>query len=50
MPIITIFAIATWWFTPEEKWLSKEHIKQILETPWEGNAESHITSKIVQET
>lgn len=31
MVAITIFAFATWWFTPEEQWLSKQQIKKALE-------------------
>ena len=31
MAIITIFAILTWWFTPEDRWLSKQLIKHALE-------------------
>lgn len=33
MVIVTIFALLSWWFTPEDAWLSKQHIIHILETP-----------------
>lgn len=26
----TIFAILSWWFTPAEKWLPREHVLQVL--------------------
>ncbi|KAK0117353.1 hypothetical protein ONS96_013184 [Cadophora gregata f. sp. sojae] len=47
MSAVTVFAVLSWWFTPEEKWLSKQHIKQILEIPGEGQIEGR---KTVQET
>ncbi|KAJ9144951.1 Thiamine transporter thi9 [Pleurostoma richardsiae] len=31
MAIVTIFALVTWWFTPEDKWLPSKRIKQTLE-------------------
>lgn len=43
MAIITIFALATWWFTPEEKFLSKQHIKQVLA----ASAEEEDTKQVV---
>lgn len=31
MAIVTVFAIATWWFTPEAQWLPSRRIKDTLE-------------------
>ena len=31
LSIVTIFALVTWWFTPEEKWLPSKRIKHTLE-------------------
>ncbi|KAF4634274.1 hypothetical protein G7Y89_g3831 [Cudoniella acicularis] len=31
MGIVTIFAVISWWFMPDEAWLSKQHIRQVLE-------------------
>ena len=31
MAIVTVFAIATWWFTPEAQWLPSRRIKETLE-------------------
>lgn len=35
---VTIFAILSWWFTPEDNWLSKKHISHFLEA--DGSAEA----------
>ncbi len=42
MGIVTIFAILSWWFAPEDAWLSKQHITQILEVPGEGQIDSSV--------
>ncbi|EPE07888.1 amino acid transporter [Ophiostoma piceae UAMH 11346] len=31
MAIVTIFALFTWWFTPEEKWLPSQRIRETLD-------------------
>lgn len=31
MAIVTIFAVVTWWFTPEDKWLPSTRISHTLE-------------------
>jgi hypothetical protein len=28
---VTIFAVLSWWFTPADAWLSKNHISRFLE-------------------
>lgn len=33
MGTVTIFAVISWWLTPEEAWLSKRHIANFLESP-----------------
>ncbi|KAL2072991.1 hypothetical protein VTL71DRAFT_10315 [Oculimacula yallundae] len=47
MGAVTIFAVLSWWFTPDDAWLSKKHITEILQIPGEGRNEE---SKTVQET
>jgi hypothetical protein len=41
---VTIFAVISWWFTPEEAWLSKQHINHFLEG--ETNAGEEIDGKV----
>ena len=31
MVVVTIFALLSWWLTPEVAWLSKKHIAYFLE-------------------
>lgn len=39
MGAVTIFAILTWYFTPEDKWLKREQILRGLGEYTEGNRE-----------
>ena len=36
---VTIFALLSWWFTPEEAWLSKKHTSHFLEADTSGGEE-----------
>jgi len=42
---VTIFALLSWWFTPEEAWLSKKHISNFLEADASGGEEITSNSK-----
>jgi len=47
MGAVTTFAVLSWWFTPEDQWLSKQHITEVLQSPREVQNDG---SKTVQET
>ncbi|KAH7357221.1 putative amino acid permease [Rhexocercosporidium sp. MPI-PUGE-AT-0058] len=45
MGAVTIFALLSWWFTPDDAWLSKQHIVEILEIPAESQSNASKTAQ-----
>jgi hypothetical protein len=45
MGAVTIFAVLSWWFTPEDAWLSKKHITRFLEADTSAGEEITEDSK-----
>ncbi|KAE9367929.1 amino acid transporter [Stipitochalara longipes BDJ] len=43
---VTIFALLSWWFTPEDAWLSKKHISHFLEADSSGGDEINGDSNV----
>jgi len=39
MSSVTIFALISWWVTPESNWLPRERIEHFVESKGEGEVE-----------
>jgi hypothetical protein len=37
MGAVTVFALVSWWFTPENAWLPRERIEHFVESKGEGD-------------
>jgi hypothetical protein len=47
---VTIFALLSWWFTPEDAWLSKKHISHfLLPDTTEGEEITGISNDVARE-
>lgn len=44
MAAVTIFALFSWWFTPDSAWLPKNRITHFIESTGEGDMAANVRS------